>query len=299
MKRIISLVVLVSSIALAQSASLDASRPSCRTAGEAGSGSAISISPRLTRVARLAEPQARQEAGQQYGFQIQNPTSNIQYPGSSIQHQVSSTKYPASSIQLQSSVPQKKSPGLAILYSMILPGMGELYADAYDSGKYFTIADGALWGTFTGFTLYGDWKRNNYISFAKTNAGINLDGMESDFIANVSIYMSTDDYNRIKELNREFSQTYNASNYKWNWESNDKRKEFRDMWSSSEGAYNKVRFVVGALLLNRIVSAINAVRLVSAYNRNLPQELSWNVYFGVEDKPTLPQTFTFNFTTRF
>ncbi|OGV17931.1 MAG: hypothetical protein A2237_08085 [Stygiobacter sp. RIFOXYA2_FULL_38_8] len=225
-------------------------------------------------------------------FQIPNPESSIQHPTSGIQ-------YPVSSIQLQSATSQKKSVGLGILYSMILPGMGELYADAYDSGKYFTIADGALWGMFTGFTLYGDWKRNNYVSFAKTNAGINLDGMESDFIANVSIYMSTDDYNRIKELNREFDQTYNANLYKWNWASNDKRKEFRDMWSSSEGAYNKVRFVVGALILNRIVSAINAVRLVSAYNRNLPQELSWNIYFGVEDKPTLPQTFTFNFIQRF
>lgn len=71
------------------------------------------------------------------------------------------------------------------------------------------------------------------------------------------------------------------------------------MWSSSEGAYNKVRFVVGALILNRIVSAINAVRLVSAYNKNLSQEVSWNIYFGVEEKPTLPQTLTFNFSTRF
>lgn len=232
-------------------------------------------------------------------FQIPNPESSSQHQESSIQHPTSGIQYPVSSIQLQSATSQKKSVGLGILYSMILPGMGELYANAYDSGKYFTIADGALWGMFTGFTLYGDWKRNNYISFAKTNAGINLDGMESDFIANVSIYMSTDDYNRIKELNREFDQTYNANLYKWNWASNDKRKEFRDMWSSSEGAYNKVRFVVGALILNRIVSAINAVRLVSAYNRNLPQELSWNIYFGVEDKTTLPQTFTFNFIQRF
>ena len=34
----------------------------------------------------------------------------------------------------------KKNLGLAILYSLLLPGMGELYTDAYSSGKYFTIA---------------------------------------------------------------------------------------------------------------------------------------------------------------
>lgn len=191
--------------------------------------------------------------------------------------------------------PQKKSVGLAILYSMILPGMGELYAEGYDSGKYFTMADAALWGVFTGYTLYGDWKRDNYITYAKSNAGINLEGMESDFIANVSIYMNVDDYNRVMELNRDFSNVYNKNLYNWNWTDNDKRKEFRDMWSSSESAYNKVRFVVGAIVLNRVVSAINAVRLVSAYNKNLSKELSWNVYFGVEDKINLPESFTINF----
>jgi len=192
-------------------------------------------------------------------------------------------------------LPQKKSVGLAILYSMLLPGMGELYADGYESGKYFTIADAALWGTFTGFTLYGDWKRDNYITFAKSNAGINLEVMESDFIANVSIYMSIDEHNRVKELNREFDKTYNKNLYNWNWTNNDARKEFRNMWSSSESAYNKVRFVVGAIVLNRVVSSINAVRLISAYNKNLSKEISWNIYFGVEERLTLPEFFTVNF----
>jgi hypothetical protein len=261
MKRIISLLVLVSSIILGQSA--------------------ISL---------------------QYS-EFQNPKpvpsvvegSKIQNSNSGFQSQVSGIEPPASNIKFQSSVPQKKSVGLAILYSMVLPGMGELYADAYSSGKYFTIADAALWGVFTGYTLYGDWKKNNYITFAGTNAGINLEGKESDFIANVGIYMSLDEYNRAMELNRDFDKTYNKSLYNWGWSSNDARKEFRDLWSSSEGAYNKVRFVVGAIILNRVISAINAVRLVTAYNKNLSQELSWNIYFGVEDKLTLPESFTINF----
>ncbi len=194
-----------------------------------------------------------------------------------------------------SATPQKKSVGLAILYSMILPGMGELYSGGYESGKYFTIADAALWGVFTGYTLYGNWKKDIYITYAKSNAGINLDGMESNFIANVSIYLSIDDYNRAMELNREFDRTYNKNIFNWKWTDNDKRKEFRDIWSSSENAYNKVRFVVGAIILNRVVSAINAVRLVNAYNKNLTNEVSWNIYFGVEDKHNLPESFTINF----
>jgi len=56
-------------------------------------------------------------------------------------------------------VKKKKSNGLAILYSMILPGMGELYAGSYDSGIYFTIADGVLWGTYVGMNVYGTGKK--------------------------------------------------------------------------------------------------------------------------------------------
>ena len=51
---------------------------------------------------------------------------------------------------------QKKKTGLAIIYSLLLPGMGELYAGDYSSGKYFTIADGVLWGTLIGVNAYAN-----------------------------------------------------------------------------------------------------------------------------------------------
>jgi hypothetical protein len=39
-------------------------------------------------------------------------------------------------------IPGKKSAGLAALYSLVLPGMGELYAEGFSSGKYFLLAEG-------------------------------------------------------------------------------------------------------------------------------------------------------------
>ena len=62
--------------------------------------------------------------------------------------------------------PKKKNTGLAIVYSLLLPGMGELYAESYESGKYFTIAEGALWGTYIGINTYGNWQKDRYKSFA-------------------------------------------------------------------------------------------------------------------------------------
>ncbi len=182
---------------------------------------------------------------------------------------------------------------------MLLPGMGELYANGYESGKYFTIADGVLWGTFTGFDLYGNWQAKNYKSFAESKGGVKLDNKDADYFANIGIYQSLDEYNSVMELNRNFEKVYNPSTHYWNWSSQDQRKEYRDMWTSSEAAFTNVRFVVGALILNRVISAINAVRLVSAYNKNLPKELSWNISVGVENHPTLPSSITFNFVKSF
>lgn len=225
----------------------------------------------------------------------QNPVSSIQHPASSIQHPASSIKYPVSSIEVKS----RKNAGLAILYSLLLPGMGELYAGSYESGKYFTIADGVLWGVFAGFNIYGNWQEDNYKSFAQSHSGINNDGKDEDYYANIGIYQNIDDYNTAQELNREYSKVYKTSTHYWKWTSDAERKEYRTMWSSSESAYNNVRFAAGALILNRIVSAINAVRLVSAYNKSITEQIGWNVSFGVENTATLPSSFTVNFVKSF
>jgi len=199
----------------------------------------------------------------------------------------------------ENSTTNKKNPGLAILYSLLLPGMGELYAGNYQSGKYFTMADGVIWGVLAGFNIYGDWQEENYRAFAKSNANVDLTGKTSEFFANIGSHLSVDDFNRIQELNRDFEKVYNTTSHYWKWLSNDQRREYRNMWSSSEQAYNNVRFAVGALLLNRLISAINAVRLVTAFNKNISEENNLQVSFGINQTATLPNYLSINFHTKF
>lgn len=191
-----------------------------------------------------------------------------------------------------------KNPGLAVIYSILLPGMGELYANSYSSGKYFTIAEGALWLTFIGFNNYGNWERERYKAFAASNAGVNLNGKNDKYFANISVYRNIYDYNYQQKLNGNFSETYDVNKYYWSWTEQD-RRTFRNMWTSSESAFNDVRFVVGGLILNRLLSVINAVRLVSAYNKNVDDELSWNVSMGISHQPAFPTSLTLNFQTKF
>ena len=194
--------------------------------------------------------------------------------------------------------PEKKKPGLAIIYSLLLPGMGELYAGSYSIGKYFTIAEGVLWGTFIGMNTYGNWQKDRYKSFAASKGDVQLEGKDEEYFATISEYLNIDDYNKEKALERSFDEMYNRTEYYWNWQGED-RKKYRSLWVSSEQTFNDVRFVVGALIVNRIASAINAVRLVAAYNKSIDEELSWNLSVGISNPANLPSSLTLNLQKNF
>jgi hypothetical protein len=189
---------------------------------------------------------------------------------------------------------EKKSAGLGIIYSLLLPGMGELYADSYSSGKYFTIADGILWGTLIGFSAYSSWQESNYMSYAAARAGVNNNNKDDNYYSIIGDYSSIYAYNNEKALERNFDQMYNEQQYYWEWNSTEERRTYRDMWTSSEQASNNIRFVVGGLILNRVISAINAVRLISSYNKRLEEEVSWNFSVGFMNQPNLPTSIALN-----
>jgi len=215
-------------------------------------------------------------------------------------YQISQTVYNDISQNLTVPKSSKKSPGLAILYSLILPGMGELYAENFSSGKYFTIADVSLIGVYIGMNEYGYWKKDNYMSFAASVGSVNIDGKNEEFFSAIGEHKDIEQYNDLKSLSREFDKMYDAKTHYWKWQSDDDRESYRSMWLSSKHATNNLRFVVGAMLLNRLVSAINAVRSVSAYNKNLELDNSTTFYFETYPPANYNlREISFNITTSF
>ena len=201
-------------------------------------------------------------------------------------------------VKIQKYKEGKKNNGLAIIYSAILPGMGELYADGYSSGKYFTIADGVLWGGLIGVSAYASHQEENYRAYAETFGGVNLDGKNEKYFADISSYLDVYEYNHIKDLERS-KEIYNEKTDYWKWSGQDARREYRSMWKSSETADNSTRFIVGALILNRVASVINAIRLVNKYNKNLKAELGWDVSFNYSNTFSEPDKLSMNFRATF
>jgi len=163
--------------------------------------------------------------------------------------------------------PGKKSVGLAAIYSLLLPGMGELYTDGFSTGKYFLIAEGAIWLTYAGFSVYGDALRDDARAFAVAHAGVSLSGKDDQFFVDVGNFMSIDEYNDKKLRDRDLAKVYDPTQgYAWNWDSDLSRSSYREQRVASDNVYNNRKFVLAAVLLNHVASAVNAARNAIARN---------------------------------
>jgi hypothetical protein len=166
-------------------------------------------------------------------------------------------------------LPAKKSASLAIMYSLILPGAGEMYVGGFDAGKYPLIAEGGLWLTWGTMQYYGGWLRNDARQFAVEHAGVASTSAGDQFYVDVSNFNNTYDYNTKKLRDRSADLLYTSAATSWQWDSDANRQQFREQRVSSDRVFNNARFVIGGMLLNRIISAINAARLVRQFNRSI------------------------------
>jgi hypothetical protein len=171
-------------------------------------------------------------------------------------------------LQEQPAGPSKKSVGLAVVYSLLLPGMGELYAEGFSSGKYFLIAEGALWLGSAAVEIHGNDLRDGARSYAVARAGVSVSGKDDDFFVDIGNFMTVEEYNEKRLRDREVERLYDAAaGYSWRWDSDASRTAYKDQRISSENMYNNRKFIGIAVLVNHIVSAINAARCAIAHNR--------------------------------
>jgi hypothetical protein len=162
----------------------------------------------------------------------------------------------------------KKSAGLAMILSLILPGAGHLYIDRMDVGKFFVMGEAASWLGYAGLNIYGNALREDSRTFASENAGLNKTGKDDNYYANVGNFNSVYDYNNDALQRGQYSQLYDVNTYYWNWNSADNKSTFEEQRKKSERVYN-TRVVFGTtLIVNRIVSGISALILANRKNNS-------------------------------
>ncbi|HLA69662.1 MAG TPA: hypothetical protein VJN65_08160 [Bacteroidota bacterium] len=171
----------------------------------------------------------------------------------------------------------EKSVLLGVVLSLVVPGTGEWYADNLSTGQYFMGADGILWLSYAGISLRGTWIRNDARLFASLHSGAVVDGKEEQFEVDIGNFESTDEYNQAKLRNREFDLLYEQPEFLWSWDMQKNRQEYRSLRIRSDEYFQNAKFVVGALVINRLISAFSAWRSVNRYNKSLGAGGSWDM----------------------
>jgi hypothetical protein len=150
----------------------------------------------------------------------------------------------------------------AFLLSLVLPGAGEFYAGSKKSGLIFLSAEIALWSGCGAFRTYGDWKKEDYRLYAAGHAGVDLSAKDHAYFVDIENYSDLQDFNDAKLRQRDLRGMYPEDGaYSWSWDSDESRMRFKSLRLSSDRAYNRSFIVIGVIVVNHIISGIDAVRV--------------------------------------
>lgn len=183
---------------------------------------------------------------------------------------------------------ERKSLGKALLYSALLPGLGEHYVGHKTKAKIFFGIEISTWIAYASFRTWGSWRKDDMIKFAADNAGTDLDGRDEFYEDMVGFYKDVDQYNdagRVDDEERPFYAP--ASSDAWYWQSEDARVLYRSMKNRYRDAYRKADFMIGVAIVNRLISMIDTARDVRRHNNRQQREFSWfkDIDYAIDVEP--------------
>ena len=168
-----------------------------------------------------------------------------------------------------------KSTKKALLYSLLLPGTGELSLGHKGRATGFFIAEGLIWANFIYWARAGNLREDDYIEQAQLNAGVGVDNEDDSYWSLVGQYRASsgdgpDTYE--EELRVEARDLYPGDpaaqdayvtenlpvgSEAWSWISAPLQESYVDTRQSSQTAYNNAKYSFLAAALNRVLSVID------------------------------------------
>jgi len=186
----------------------------------------------------------------------------------------------------------------SMLKSVVFPGWGELseynalskdnnlenIKFIKDRARYIMLQESSLWvGLYVFQDLTKSYK-NDYRLLGVTNAGVDWNGKNDLFAANVGNFPNKDDYNDFKLLTGQYHDAYLEEGYDWDWQyncglpeedacGNGNRLNYDRTRNKSE-KYNKIKAYLGAgLIINRVISSFDVLSIMKEYNRIISFDL--------------------------
>ena len=194
--------------------------------------------------------------------------------------------------QLGPTVDQQKPLISPVVKSLVLPGWGEYSLDNQIRGRIFVLSETVLLLAILGSYSVSQRQETEFRAYAAEHAGISPDGKDRQFWVDIGNYSSLLAFNEEHLRWRDFNALYEDNDtWAWMWNSGNNRVRFENMRIASDSWKKRGSFLIGGVVLNHIVSAIDALYLsrisniqktVVSPNYNLHADkmsLSLTVYF--------------------
>lgn len=201
----------------------------------------------------------------------------------------------------QEADPQQSSGGgkfKYVLMSLVLPGSGEWAMGRKTLGKVFIGVDALFWIGYFSSKHYVNILQSDMEAYAALHAGVNSAGKDGQYWIDVASYPSIYRFNEAKLRERDLAATYpEGAGYDWIWDSEENRVEYAEKRFDRLDWKRRTDVLIGALILNRLVSAVDVIRLIKKSNSANPERQSYlNVnYTG---NPQQGDAFEVKFTWR-
>lgn len=149
-----------------------------------------------------------------------------------------------------------------VVKSLLVPGSGEYQLERPQRGRLFVLTEITLATGIAGSYIWSRQIDTRMQAFAADFAQVDPTAKPDQFWIDLGNYSSRDDFNDEHLRWRQIEQLYPKEEaWDWQWESDKKRSEFRDYRVRRDWLKKTGGFFAGALVLNHLVSAIDALYL--------------------------------------
>lgn len=176
---------------------------------------------------------------------------------------------------------QNPDPAGAFLRSLAAPGWGHYYADQQDwnRGKIHMTAEILLITGVAASVVQERKLRKEYHTLASLRAGVDTRERGRSFRLAVGAYDTLGEYNDIQLRSRSWNRLFpDEAENRWAWQSEEDRHQYNELRNRSENAKNRVPMIAGAMVVNRVLSAISAYN--RAKNRSHLPEIALSPVYG-------------------
>jgi len=153
----------------------------------------------------------------------------------------------------------------AFLLSLLLPGLGQIYAGDPAGAKAFLGLEAAMWSAISAFSIYEGWLRDGYRNFAAVHSGADTRDKGEGFLKDIGLYRSIYEHNMMARwADGPEAQVYpEVSGWIWEWDSERSMSKYRKLRRESRSAHRRALFIGFAVVINHFISAVHASRLAS------------------------------------